>query len=73
MLNSKFIEMKRALLLLSLFGLIIINVGAQNKFTADTTKISKDTSNPMNFSVLRNFLLQKLLLQAVLNSIREQE
>ena len=30
--------MKRALLLLSLFGLFIINVGAQNKFTADTTK-----------------------------------
>ena len=30
--------MKRVLLLLTLLGLFLMNVGAQNKFTADTTK-----------------------------------
>ena len=30
--------MKRALLLLTLTGLFLVNVGAQNKLTADTTK-----------------------------------
>jgi len=32
--------MKRALLLLTLTGLVLVNVGAQNKLTADTTKTS---------------------------------
>ena len=30
--------MKRALLFLTLSGLLLVNVGAQNKLTADTTK-----------------------------------
>jgi Uncharacterized conserved protein len=36
-LNSKFIKMKRVLLFLTLMGLFLLNVGAQNKLTADTT------------------------------------
>jgi polyisoprenoid-binding protein YceI len=36
-LNSKFIEMKRALLFLTISGLFFVNAGAQNKLTADTT------------------------------------
>ena len=38
MLNTNFIKMKRALLLLTLMGLVLVNVGAQSKLTADTTK-----------------------------------
>jgi len=38
MLNINFIKMKRVLLLLTLSGLFLINVGAQSKLTADTTK-----------------------------------
>jgi len=38
--NSNIIKMKRALLLLTLTGLVLVNVGAQNKLTADTTKTS---------------------------------
>ncbi len=38
MLNTNFIKMKRALLLLTLMGLFLVNVGAQSKLTADTTK-----------------------------------
>ena len=38
MLNVNFIKMKRVLLLLTLSGLFLINVGAQSKLTADTTK-----------------------------------
>jgi polyisoprenoid-binding protein YceI len=37
-LNHNFIKMKRTLLLLTLAGLFIVNVGAQNKLAADTTK-----------------------------------
>jgi polyisoprenoid-binding protein YceI len=37
-LNHNFIKMKRTLLLLTLAGLFLVNVGAQNKLTADTTK-----------------------------------
>jgi polyisoprenoid-binding protein YceI len=38
MLNSKLINMKRALLLLTLSGLLLVNAGAQSRLTADTTK-----------------------------------
>jgi len=38
MLNVNFIKMKRVLLLLTLSGLFLINVGAQSRLTADTTK-----------------------------------
>ncbi len=38
MINSNFIKMKRALLLLTVLGLFLLTVGAQNKLTADTTK-----------------------------------
>jgi polyisoprenoid-binding protein YceI len=38
MLKSKFIKMKRALLFLTLPGLFLLNAGAQNKLTADTSK-----------------------------------
>lgn len=38
MINSNFIKMKRALLLLTVSGLFLLNAGAQNKLTADTTK-----------------------------------
>src|ERR1035437_2389870 len=38
MINSNFIKMKRALLLLTVSGLFLLTVGAQNKLTADTTK-----------------------------------
>lgn len=38
MLNTDFIKMKRALLLLTLMGLVLVNVGAQSKLAADTTK-----------------------------------
>lgn len=36
--NHKYIEMRKALLLLTLLGLFMVNVGAQNKLTADTIK-----------------------------------
>lgn len=36
--NSNFIKMKRTLLFLTLFGLLLVNAGAQNKLNADTTK-----------------------------------
>jgi polyisoprenoid-binding protein YceI len=38
--NSKLIEMKRALLFLTISGLFMLRVGAQNKLSADTTKTS---------------------------------
>lgn len=38
MLNTNFIKMKGALLLLTLMGLVLVNVGAQSKLTVDTTK-----------------------------------
>jgi polyisoprenoid-binding protein YceI len=37
-LNSKFIEMKRTLLFLAISVLFLVNVGAQNKLIADTSK-----------------------------------
>jgi polyisoprenoid-binding protein YceI len=37
-MNSNLIKMKRVLLFLTLTGLFLVNVSAQNKLTADTTK-----------------------------------
>ena len=38
MINSNFIKMKKALLLLTVSCFFLLNAGAQNKLTADTTK-----------------------------------